>query len=182
MTDEACEHDLNASSRKVIHDVNTHGWHVVKVDVRDEHPGWAFSIGLFHTFQHPEFLIFGLDLDLMHRLINSLGEEIRAGRRFEADFEHDALLKGYRCALKPVDPVWYPHILGFATWYYKGAEFPTLQCFWPDKQHRYPWQSGFDAKLESHQPLLFKRDPVAARAEALFASTPHAPNEDEAFQ
>ena len=118
IADEGCKHDLNASSRKVIHDVNTHGWHVVKVDVRDEHPGWAFSIGLFQTFQHPELLIFGLELDLMHRLINSLGEEVRAGRRFAADFEHDALLKGYRCALKPVDPVWYPHVLGFATWYY----------------------------------------------------------------
>src|SRR5262245_36961608 len=170
MIDEGCKHDQTAASRKVIRDVNTHGWHVVKVSALDEHPGWAFSIGLFYTFRHPEILMFGLSLDLMHRLINSLGEEVRTGRRFETGFEHDDLVEGYRCAFRDVDPAWYPSVLGFATWYYKRAAFPTIQCFWPDKQHRYPWERGFDPRLESHQPLLFNRDPTAARAEALFAS------------
>ncbi len=179
MSNDRFSHDLAVANRKVIHDVNVHGWHVVKVSVLDEHPGWAYSIGLFHTFRHPEFLIFGLGLDLMHRLINTLGNEVRVGRRFAADAEHDRLLEKYRCVLKPVDTAWYPHVVGFATQYYKGASFPVLQCIWPDKRHRYPWQSGFDSRLVSHQPLLFERDPVEARAEALFASIGYGPKDTE---
>ena len=180
MTEEPCDHDLSAGSRKVIHDVNIHGWHVVKVSSSGDHPGWAFSIGFFHTFQHPEVLMFGLGLDLMHQLINTLAAEIRAGQCIEADTEHGDLLKGYRCAFKSVDKVWYEYVLGYATWFYKGTDFPTLQCFWPDKGHRYPWDRDFDSSLASLQPLLFHRDPVQAQARALLNSLASGSKEQEA--
>src|SRR6266571_6248544 len=143
MTDDRCDHDLSAGSRKVIHDVNTYGWHVVKVSSSGDNPDWAFSIGLFHTFHHPEVLMFGLRLDLMHHLINTLAAEIRGGCIIAADGEHGDLLKGYRCAFKVVEKMWYGHVLGYATWFYNGYGFPTLQCFWPDKDRRYPWDQGF---------------------------------------
>ena len=167
MAEDKCDHDLSAASRKVIHDVNTHGWHVMKVLGTSENPAWAFSIGLFHSFKHPEILMFGLPLDTMHQVINAVGLQARAGRRIEAGTEVDDLLEGFRCAFKAVEPVWYEPVLGYATWYYKGRAFPTLQCFWPDREHRFPWDPRFDASLISRQPLVFHRDAENARAQNL---------------
>jgi Domain of unknown function (DUF4262) len=40
-------------------------------------------LGLHENFGHPEMIIFGLDFDTMHQLINAAGERIRQGERFE---------------------------------------------------------------------------------------------------
>ena len=74
--------------RKVIRDVNVHGWHVVNVPPESETPGWLFTIGLHHNFSHPELVIFGLDRDVAHSVLNNLGEGIRNGQRYEAGREY----------------------------------------------------------------------------------------------
>ena len=47
--------------------------------------------------------------------------------------------------------------------YYRGLEFPVLQCIWPDKQQHYPWQPEFKQAWLSAQPLSFESEPEAAR-------------------
>jgi hypothetical protein len=71
--DPRCE---GVNDEKVLADVAQYGWQVVKVLEKDETPGWAFSIGLHRNFKHPEVVVFGLDSDLMHSVINSIGDEI----------------------------------------------------------------------------------------------------------
>ena len=46
-------------------------------------PGWAYSIGFYRTFNHPEIVVFGLNSQLMHSIINSVGDDIRDGKSFE---------------------------------------------------------------------------------------------------
>ena len=83
------------SDRKVIHDVETHGWHVVNILPESETPGWAFTIGLGQSFSHAEIVVFGLDSELAHLLLNDLGEavSIRVARcqvrRADADLVRD---------------------------------------------------------------------------------------------
>jgi len=48
------------SDRKLLADVQGHGWHVIGVETDEEEPGFAYSIGLYHTFRHPEIIVFGL--------------------------------------------------------------------------------------------------------------------------
>ena len=60
---------------KVVRDVAQHGWHVINILEQNGCPSWSFSIGLFHTYGHPEVLIFGLGNELEHNVINGLGEE-----------------------------------------------------------------------------------------------------------
>lgn len=62
-------------------DIQAHGWHVVKVMADASGPAFAYSIGLFETFKHPEVLLFGFEPDLMHCIINNVGSEIRNGKR-----------------------------------------------------------------------------------------------------
>jgi hypothetical protein len=61
--------DMNKAARKMLRDIQQYGWHVLKVMEDDKGPAFAFTIGLFHCFKHPEVLMIGLDLDFMHRII-----------------------------------------------------------------------------------------------------------------
>ena len=71
--------DIDEIVRK---DVDRYGWHVAKIAGDDDVPPWAHTIGLCERFDHPELVVFGLDLDAMHELLNALGERIKAGQRF----------------------------------------------------------------------------------------------------
>jgi len=177
MNDESCNHDLSAARQKVVHGVNVFGWHVMQVLPGVAYPGWAYPIGLHRSFRHPEVVIFGLGVDTMGEIINIVGRAAQSGRQFTDGAVTDELLTQYSCTLRAVDPVWREQLLGFATWYYAGGEFPVLQVFWPDRARLYPWQPGFDAALVSAQPLLFNADPVAARAQALVSSGGASPGE-----
>ena len=65
-------------------DIATYGWHVVKVLEDDEGPAFAFTIGLWQRFQHPELIVFGLPLETMHQMLNGAGAAVRAGRPYAA--------------------------------------------------------------------------------------------------
>ncbi len=76
-------------------DVQKNGWHVVKVLADESGPAFAYSIGMFETFGHSEILMFGFEPDLMHRIINNVGFDIRSGKRFSADQRDDDVLNNY---------------------------------------------------------------------------------------
>ena len=73
---------MHSVERRIRESIATHGWGVIKVPEDDEGPGFAYSIGIHTTFVHAEVIVFGLELGLMHRMINNIGEEIRSGRSF----------------------------------------------------------------------------------------------------
>jgi hypothetical protein len=90
----------------------------------------------------------------MHQILNALGAEVRSGERFEHLDESGDVLEGYHVAFRTLERRHYRDYLGYARWFYKGNDFPALQCFWPDSEHRYPWHSEFQAALSARQPLL----------------------------
>jgi hypothetical protein len=163
--------NLDDNDRQLLGDVEEHGWHVVLIADEDSVPGWAFSVGLFQTFRHPEITVFGLPVELAHHVINGIGEDIKNGKPFKAGAQYPDILEGVECAIRHVEPIWYRPFLGYATWYYHGLDFPCLQCVWPDKQQRFPWEKGFKKEWLAKQPLLFEKDPVAARTEDFLRST-----------
>ncbi len=160
----------NDQDRTLISDVERHGWHVIKVPELENSPGWVFSIGLHHSFGHPEVVVFGLPDEMAHQMINSLGDDIREGAKFEPDTLVTGVLEDYSCSIKTVDPYWYPPFLGYATWFYQGLDFPVVQCLWPDREGNLPNEAAFDTNLIPFQPLLWHADPIAARAEKLLAT------------
>jgi len=139
---------------RVARDVAVHGWHVVKVMEDAAGPAHAFSIGLHEKHDHPEIVVVGPDLDVMHRLVNALGEDVRDGRRFRPGASYEGIVSGLGCHFRAVHPANYADFLGYAGWYYQGAAFPALQCVWPDPDGRFPWDPGFPAPLARHQPDL----------------------------
>ena len=69
------------SDQKFLSQIESYGWNVTNVFRREGQtgPDWSYSTGLFHAFQHPEIVIFGLELDNMQKIVNNIGLKIKDG-------------------------------------------------------------------------------------------------------
>ena len=149
---------LSAADQKFLSNIESHGWVVTKIfrSQGEKGPEFAYSTGLLQRYQHPEVIIFGLDLDTMHRIINNIGDAVKSGVRFETGNEYKDIFARCGCQFRIVDPAYYKPYLGWSIWFYETCEFPALQCFWPDRDERYPWDPKCTPKVIELQPLLFK--------------------------
>jgi hypothetical protein len=140
--------------RKLLAGVERYGWHVISIEEDKEGPAFAYSIGLYRSFKHPEIIALGLLVEVMHRIINAVGEEVRSGERFGHLDELGDVLGGYNVAFRTVERRHYPDYFGYARWFYRCDNFPALQCVWPDSQHRYPWHPEATPDFIRRQPVL----------------------------
>lgn len=139
---------------RVKRDIARYGFHVVKVMEDDAGPAHAFTIGLHETRDHPEVVVAGPNLDVLHQLANAVGSDVCEGRRFAPDQAYDGIVQGLACHFRTVHPANYGDFLGYAGWYYEGRPFPALQCLWPDPEGRFPWDDAAPPELAALQPDL----------------------------
>lgn len=144
-------------ARQLRSDIKEYGWHVIEVLGDDEVRPWAYSVGVYQSYGHPEIVIFGLDHDVMFGMISAIIDEIKAGVVYRDGDETPEILEGYNCMFRIVGHQWYAPFFGRAIDYYGGSTFPVLQCVWPDRHGLYPWSdnSDFEGDLQGTQPLLF---------------------------
>ena len=135
-------------------DIDDHGLHVITVLGDDEGPGFAYSIGLFRTLGHPEVIVFGLDRPDLHSVVNQVAAEVRKGQRFGEGDSSSEVFDGCPAIFRGVSPGFYDEYLGQAIGYYEGNAFPAIQCFWPDGDGRFPWESGYCYGPDDPQPQL----------------------------
>ena len=145
---------MTTSDEKLLSDINSHGWHVLKVMADDNEPGFCYSVGLHKTFNHPEILIIGLKLDLAYSLINNIGEDIRAGKTFLSGQFYSDILDNFKCLFLDIDKSYYDEYLGYATWYYTNKNFPVLQCIYPTVKGIFPWDKNWPDDIKDLQPIL----------------------------
>lgn len=145
---------MHPGMKAIFEDVAQYGWHVVAVYAEGDAPEFAFSIGLFETYGHPELVIFGLEMHKAHGVIASCRERIQEGAALEAGQVRTDVLIGYSVAVLPVEQCFYSDYLGSAIGFYDGFDFPALQLVWPDKNNRFPWEPEFDESLAHLQVLL----------------------------
>ena len=118
-------------------------------------PPFAYTIGLFQQFDHPEIICFGLSHEVMQTLLNNAKDRIEEGEVLEAGKSYDGFLdKGIEVYFLEVDKAFYKDYLGYGNWFYDDREFPVLQMVWPDKKGHLPWNKKFDKSIEFTQPLL----------------------------
>jgi len=77
--------DLHAADRKFLSDIAMYGWNVTNVfaSKNESGPEWSYSTGLYHSFQHPEIVVFGLEAENMQKIINNIGDAVKGGARFD---------------------------------------------------------------------------------------------------
>ena len=145
---------LSPPDAKVLSDIKRVGWHTLGVSQSqgEDGPHWAFSIGLYYSFNHPEVIVLGLPIIACMEIVSVVGKQIGAGLRYKAQREYaDILQDPFRCTFRSFDRDAYRDFVGYALWFYENDDFPLLQCFWPDKQHRLPWDGGCNEYVKKSQ-------------------------------
>lgn len=144
---------LEEVRNRILTAIGQYGWSVVAVGGEGEEPGYGYSIGLWHTFRHPEVIVFGLPPEIAQKIINNIGRAIKKGSRFSDNATSD-IIANHRLAFADVPEDCYEFFVGMGISFYEGEHFPLLQVVWPDPQGKFPWDEGFDKKFNKIQPLL----------------------------
>jgi hypothetical protein len=150
------EHEQN-----VLGDIARVGWSVIIIPTDDEGPGFAYSVGIMHTLDHPELIMFGLDGNVAALLINAMGDMVRDGRRFDAAGLYEGIIDRYACKCLAVAARWHEVYLGYAMWHRRQVgrigTLEAVQCLWPDRAGLFPDEPGCDPAVVRAQPLLSRR-------------------------
>ncbi|MDO9405169.1 MAG: DUF4262 domain-containing protein [Polaromonas sp.] len=144
----------DAPEQKVIDDVAFYGWHCVNVLAEGKDSPFSYTVGLFHTYQHPELIIFGLPSEVAHQVLNIAAVAIRDNKPINMNQPTDELLEGYSCCFVEVPNNQYAEHVGFARWFYLDDKFPVYQVVFPSRDGRFPWDPSSTDAFRALQPVL----------------------------
>ena len=148
---------LDAIDRTTIGHVGEHGWSVVQIPEDDLGPGWAFTVGLWHSHRRPELAIFGLAIDTMKAGLNVLGQQIADGWPPELDHERSHVIDGDPVLFRAAEPGWDKAFFGTAAAFYRRSPIPFIQVLWADTHQRFPTHPRCEPTVRDRQPSLWLR-------------------------
>ena len=131
-----------------------YGLQVIMVSGSDYSPSFAYSIGLFETYNHPEIICFGLPEKLGHEIINDVADLLKNGEIIKTHTNYDNIFKDSKAEFLFVDDRNIDDYFGAALNYYDTIKFPALQLVWTDRNDKFPWELGFEEEFIYKQPLL----------------------------
>ena len=144
----------DAGEQKVLDDIAKYGWHCVNILAEGHEGPYSFTIGLFHAYQYPELLIYGLKSEVAHKVLSNAVEDLPQGRRLDLNAPTDELLVGYsRCFVEVPASKYFEHV-GWARWYYRGNGFSLYQIVWPSRDGYFPWHPKASQEFKQCQPVL----------------------------
>lgn len=147
---------MNHYERSVVANVANYGWHCTSVSCTQDgdEPTFSYTVGLFHSYRQPEFIIFGLDATVAYSILKILADAAAAGKMYALDSSCDALVENYECVFVEVPKAHFNDYVFSALWFYAGHDFPLYQVVWPDREGRYPWNESSERDPQHEQPVL----------------------------
>lgn len=140
--------------KRVISDIRTFGLHVVLIEATDYLPSFAYSIGLWQKYKHPEIISFGLTVQTLHRIINDVADKVRSGQNIEIGEIYNNFFDNGKVEFIKVDNKNIADYFGAAIDFYNSKEFPALQLVWSNRNNKLPWEADFEKEFIYRQPLL----------------------------
>jgi hypothetical protein len=139
---------------KLISDVQKFGWTVMLIAETEYMPSFAYTVGLWKNFNHPELISFGFSLNNLQLILNNAGDLIKDGKVFDLRKRFDDFFEKNDVEFIKVDERNKEDYFGKAINYYKSIDFPALQLVWSDRNNLLPWEEGFEEEFKFKQPLL----------------------------
>jgi Domain of unknown function (DUF4262) len=144
--------NLRKMEEELMSNLKEPGWTVMGIGASENEPGFSYTVGLWHSFQHPEIIVFGLPIRYAHSILNHLGGCIKNDRlQFCENQEYHDIADDYPTRFRSVKP---DNHFGVALSLYQQQRFEALQLCWPDKSCKFPWEAEFDPAMRKAQPLL----------------------------
>ncbi|GLZ36875.1 hypothetical protein Acsp05_05000 [Actinokineospora sp. NBRC 105648] len=119
--------------------VREHGWCALRIAAQVD---FAYTVGLRHSFQRPEIVMFGLDGEDMQNWLNAAVDLGREHGWPADDTDVEGVIEAAPVRLRAVHPSWHEALFGTAERFYDGDEGPFLQLVWPDEHGLWPWDEG----------------------------------------
>ncbi|CAN5441433.1 hypothetical protein BH11PLA2_BH11PLA2_24390 [soil metagenome] len=138
--------------------VREHGWFGAIIE--DGKPPFMYTIGLMKTFDHPEFIIFGLEPSHANALFEGLIQNLRNGGAYAEPGVYTVTLGGdeHKVGFRRVHETQHPLYMGFAMGFMTGlgriGELLAMQAFWPDQEDKFPFDAGCELGVYELQPRL----------------------------
>jgi hypothetical protein len=159
-TGAAVRHTGPMGSFKVLEafrrDIDRSGYTVAAITGDMTGCDWAYSVGLDHSFDHPELIVVGLDAPIGGAIVEALAEQVAAGLRLVDGGE--ARLGPLHLRFRQVADVFCSQ----SDWFILGREVAadwgrrwaaTLQVVWADTDGSFPERTD-DPAWFLRQPLL----------------------------
>lgn len=134
--------------------VEKFGLQVIMVSSTSYSPAFAYSIGLWETYSHPEIICFGLPDNLGHEIINDVAEIIKGGEELKIGKIYYEIFEQSKTTFLKVDQENIVDYFGAALNYYGNNNFDALELIWTDRNDRFPWEEYFEEEFVFQQPLL----------------------------
>jgi len=149
------DHEHNCIEDKTISaDIEKFGWTVVLLEATDYLPSFAYTVGLWKNYNHPEIISFGLTIKTLHLILNDAGEIAKAGQKIEVGKNYDDFFENSDTQFLKVDNRNISDYFGQAISYYMTTDFPAIQLVWTDRNNKFPWDKDYEEEFEFRQPLL----------------------------
>lgn len=130
--------------------IREHGWAIQGVfatETSDLKFDFAYTVGLMKRGCTAELLIAGIPMKTGAEILNQIAASMVNGQQMIPPSEW-ALPGGYVLKAKFYVPRQGSELhLGVARAYYQRLEVPVAQYVWPDSDHRYPWDEGWDPQM-----------------------------------
>ena len=150
--------------RKMFKNILEFGCQIIAVEATASSVEFAYSVGLYLNFLHPEILIMGISSQACHHAINRISREAAAQRIVkEGDQRTDLFEIPKPVKFVSVDKARYYDYLGYAAWFYRSLmfsspplepKFPVLQALWPDNNLLFPENPNCNADVRKAQILV----------------------------
>jgi hypothetical protein len=134
--------------------IEKYGLHVIIIKSTDYLPSFAYSVGLWQKYNHPEIICFGLSIPLLHEIINDVAEIVKTNEVLVKNKTYLNIFEDSRVEFLKVDPRNINDYFNTAIKLYKTDDFPALQLVWTDRNDKFPWEENFEEKFLHEQPLL----------------------------
>ena len=151
---------VNAAEQRILDDIARVGWHVTCVgpaaDSDDPEEWFAYTVGLSKTFEWPELVCFGLDLQVMADLLNDAVAECRSRAITPSSgLLLQEVISGYPAKLEAPGPMAKEYV-NSARWlaHREDKELSVLQLLWPDNAGKFPDEPGCSPEVVRMQTSL----------------------------
>ena len=147
------EHNCRDDS-KTTSDIEKYGLSVIIIEATAYLPSFAYSIGLWQKFKHPEIICFGLTTKTLGALINDVADLVKEGQTIETNKTYNDFFENGKTEFIKVDSRNLSDYFGTAIDFYDTKVFPALQFVWTDRNNKFPWETDFEEEFIYRQPLL----------------------------
>ncbi|WP_433336405.1 DUF4262 domain-containing protein [Spirillospora sp. CA-294931] len=144
----------NFELRTIVH-VTQYGWSVVLEQPDGPTPGWAYTLGLWHSHRSPELGMFGGDVYEIEEILNALGGQAAGGEPHADGDRRPEVIRGREAAFRTVQAPWHRTAFPGAHAFYRTNPPPFLQVAWPNEDGLFPWQPGTGLPFRRSQPWLW---------------------------